>query len=137
MLPATRLNRVDLPAPFGPIRPVIEPRFTDSEQCRTATRPPKLLLTSWTSITISAATRAPPLDPALEFGRCEGLCAYVDQRVKRSQGREDRVGGRLVDREQDVVEGREPRQRLDVDIVRQSGQRILKEDERVEPALGD
>src|SRR3569623_1450059 len=59
ILPATRMNRVDLPAPLGPIRPVTDPRFTCSEQLRTAASPPKLLLTFWTSITASV-TRPPP-----------------------------------------------------------------------------
>src|SRR3569833_3392993 len=59
ILPATRSNRVDLPATLGPIRPVPDPRFTCSEQLRTAASPPKLLLTFWTSITASV-TRPPP-----------------------------------------------------------------------------
>ena len=57
MLPATMLNRVDLPAPLGPIRPVTEPRATLSEQLETAVSPPKLLLTFPTSMTASKATR--------------------------------------------------------------------------------
>jgi hypothetical protein len=36
---------VDLPAPFGPINPVIDPRSTLSEQLLTARKPPKRLLT--------------------------------------------------------------------------------------------
>src|ERR1700749_2702138 len=65
ILPATRLNSVDLPAPFGPISPVTEPRATLSEQFFTAAKPPKLLLTFWTSITASKATPPPSDIPGL------------------------------------------------------------------------
>ena len=44
-VPATMLNSVDLPAPFGPISPVIEPFSTFSEQSSTASKLPKRLLT--------------------------------------------------------------------------------------------
>ena len=43
--PAMMLNRVDLPAPFGPIRPVIDPAATVSEQSSTAVRPPNRFVT--------------------------------------------------------------------------------------------
>jgi hypothetical protein len=59
MLPATRLNSVDLPAPFGPMSPVIEPRSTRSEQLLTARKPPKRLLTFCTSMTASKDTPPP------------------------------------------------------------------------------
>ena len=39
--PAIRLNSVDLPAPFGPIRPTISPRPTEIETSLLAIRPPK------------------------------------------------------------------------------------------------
>jgi hypothetical protein len=58
--PAMMLNRVDLPAPFGPISPVIEPRATASEQPSTAWMPPKLLLRFSTWIMPCAPRDAPP-----------------------------------------------------------------------------
>ena len=39
--PAIRLNKVDLPAPFGPIRPTISPRPTEIDTSLLAIRPPK------------------------------------------------------------------------------------------------
>src|SRR5205085_11795974 len=39
--PAIRLNKVDLPAPFGPIRPTISPRPTEIETSEFAVRPEK------------------------------------------------------------------------------------------------
>ena len=44
-----RLNKVVFPAPFGPIRPVIDPSSTFREQPATAVRPPKLFSNFWTS----------------------------------------------------------------------------------------
>src|SRR4051794_25686404 len=73
ILPATRLNRVDLPAPFGPINPVTDPRSTCSEQLFTASSPPKRLVTPCTSITRSEAT-LPPL--SLGFSGLPALLAY-------------------------------------------------------------
>jgi hypothetical protein len=62
--PATMLNSVVLPAPLGPIRPVIEPSSTDIEQSSTASRLPNRLDTFRTSM-IGAMTRRPPGFPAL------------------------------------------------------------------------
>ena len=53
------VEQVVLPAPFGPISPVIEPRSTDSEQLSTASRLPKRLLTLWTSMMFGIAARSP------------------------------------------------------------------------------
>ena len=39
--PAIKLNKVVFPEPFGPIIPVIVPRFTLREQSETAAKPPK------------------------------------------------------------------------------------------------
>src|SRR6056297_2236328 len=48
--PATMLNSVVLPAPLGPISPVIEPFSIDSETPSTARMPPKFLATFSTVI---------------------------------------------------------------------------------------
>ena len=48
MAPEIRLNSVVLPAPFGPISPVIAPSDTSSEQWSTARTPPNSLTTSRT-----------------------------------------------------------------------------------------
>ena len=42
-MPAIVLNKVVLPAPFGPISPVIEPLVTCIEALLTAFKPPKFL----------------------------------------------------------------------------------------------
>jgi hypothetical protein len=52
------LNSVDLPAPFGPISPVIDPRRTRSEQSRTARMPPKDFTTDRTTMASSASARS-------------------------------------------------------------------------------
>ena len=62
--PAMRANSVVLPAPLGPIRPVIEPLSTVSETPFTATSPPKRLLTataaSIAQVSAGAGRRARP-----------------------------------------------------------------------------
>src|SRR5690606_4477582 len=57
--PATMLNMVVLPAPLGPIRPVIVPFSTFREQLSTASTCPKRLLTFLTSMSV---VTPPPLD---------------------------------------------------------------------------
>ena len=47
--PVTMLNSVVLPAPFGPMRPVMVPLRTCSEHSLTARRPSKLFVTACTS----------------------------------------------------------------------------------------
>src|SRR6266568_5245053 len=47
--PAIRLNKVDLPAPFGPIRPTSSPRSILIEMSRLATSPPNRCVTCCTS----------------------------------------------------------------------------------------
>src|SRR5579859_6484983 len=49
MKPVARLNSVVLPAPFGPISAVIDPRSTSKVAPSTALRPPKLLTRSRTA----------------------------------------------------------------------------------------
>ena len=49
MAPDTRLNSVVLPAPFGPMSPVIASGTISSEQWSTARTPPKSFTTSRTS----------------------------------------------------------------------------------------
>src|SRR5438874_8229871 len=47
--PVTTLNRVVLPAPFGPINPVTRPSSADSDASSSAMLPPKRTLTPRTS----------------------------------------------------------------------------------------
>src|SRR5690349_25059666 len=47
--PLTRLNSVVLPAPFGPMSAVIEPRLTSKPALSTACRPPKRFRTPSTT----------------------------------------------------------------------------------------
>src|SRR4051794_2894029 len=49
--PVSRLNSVVLPAPFGPISPVIPPRWTSRWSTATAVRPPKVRITPSTTTT--------------------------------------------------------------------------------------
>src|SRR4029453_10006251 len=49
MAPAMTLRRVDFPAPFGPINPVIVPRLTLNEQSSTARLPPNAFVMGGTS----------------------------------------------------------------------------------------
>ena len=56
--PAMQLKQVVLPAPFGPIRPVIEPRATSNVAPSTAMWPPKRLTRPETSS--STSTRVVP-----------------------------------------------------------------------------
>ena len=53
--PVTRLKVVDLPAPFGPIKPMISPAFTSKLTSLTATRPPNSLRALSTISSVSPA----------------------------------------------------------------------------------
>src|SRR5437660_5921505 len=77
--PVTTLNRVVLPAPLGPMRPVTAPALDSSETPPRACTPPKLTLTSSTRNTGRLLhhvggcggvrltwARGPPVPPALE-----------------------------------------------------------------------
>ena len=55
MRPARQLNRVVLPAPFGPMSPVIDPSGTVNETPSTARWPPKALVSEW-AVSISERT---------------------------------------------------------------------------------
>jgi len=74
--PLTTLKSVVLPAPFGPISPVIEPSPTDSVHSASASTPPKRLVMP---VTVSSGAVAAPsvaprmirliLDPSYQFAR--------------------------------------------------------------------
>ena len=90
--PVTRLKVVDLPAPFGPIRPTISPARTSKLTSLTATRPPNSLRTACTSSTTSPARgrgalgqrrRVGPVDLA----RARRGSARVDERPRRRRAR--------------------------------------------------
>jgi hypothetical protein len=53
------------------------------------------------------------------------------------RAREHEIGRCAVAGDRDVVENRDPQQRLDVDVVRVRGERIGEEDHQVDAALGD
>src|SRR5436853_4512965 len=55
--PVIALNSVVLPAPFGPINPVIQLASTDKDAASTAVSPPKMTVTASTS---SNPTSRPP-----------------------------------------------------------------------------
>src|SRR5690606_16784418 len=122
ILPATMLNRVDLPAPFGPISPVIDPLATFSEQSETAFRPPKLLETFSTSMSASTDCPSPivlVLHPSRGFFRHLVISTGPGQcrpGSRRAQSAQQRIGRRHIVGQQHVVQDRQPRQRLDVDV---------------------
>ena len=70
--PATTLKRVVLPAPFGPMSPVIEPSAIDSEAPSTARNPPKRLWRSRTSIIDSPSAGALAAPSSVSDG--PGMC---------------------------------------------------------------
>ena len=58
--PDTRLKSVVLPAPLGPISPVMVPGMISREQWSTARTPPKSLTTSRTCSTGAVSVTSPP-----------------------------------------------------------------------------
>src|SRR5688500_13806914 len=63
--PVSRLNSVVLPAPLGPIRPVMPPRWTSRWSTDTAVRPPKVRVTP--STTIAGSGLAMPTSQGRSF----------------------------------------------------------------------
>jgi hypothetical protein len=81
------LNSVVLPAPFGPMRPVIEPSPTDSVHPASAATPPKRLVMP---VTVSSwAVTAPPWRAASNAARLVEIAAY-----HRAHGLRDNAPGR-------------------------------------------
>lgn len=79
-MPLITSNAVVLPAPLGPMRPVIDPSTTSKEQARTASTPPYALLIAFTSRSplmralrsemVAGASRLPPVWIAGAAWRC-------------------------------------------------------------------
>src|ERR1043166_1052663 len=65
MSPATQLKKVDLPAPFGPIRPTISPSLTSRLAFDSATKLPKLRETSRALSSMAHRDGFTPAQPAL------------------------------------------------------------------------
>src|SRR5215475_14403701 len=61
MSPAMQLKKVDLPAPFGPIRPMISPVSTVRSAPATARKLPKAFETFFASSSMTTPPRPPPL----------------------------------------------------------------------------
>src|SRR5690606_21800541 len=72
-LPAIRLNSVVLPAPLAPITPTVSPDSTDRDTSDSAMRPPKALLTPWTSRSMvgQPPARGDPLEDAAGYEKHE------------------------------------------------------------------
>src|ERR1700712_4057121 len=83
------LNRVDLPEPFGPITPVIEPRFTLRLASSRATRPPKCFETRSTTRISSDAASA--MTPSLLAARREPLQVAARDRQPRPGATGDEI----------------------------------------------
>src|SRR5450631_4455414 len=76
--PVMALNRVVLPAPFGPMRPVVFPRATEKLALSSACRPPKVARMSlisarprnlWADLTINRPHREAAGDRRCSLGR--------------------------------------------------------------------
>ena len=63
--PARQLKRVVMPAPFGPIRPVIVPFLIVKDTSSTARLPPKVLVIDWA---VSMSGTESPIGPCCEGG---------------------------------------------------------------------
>jgi hypothetical protein len=61
------LNRVVLPAPFGPMIPVISPDATEKETSCKAVRPPNILVIP----SILSTLKKSPLTPLFQRGKLE------------------------------------------------------------------
>ena len=83
--PVSRLNIVDLPAPFGPIRPRISPASSSKLSSLTATRPPKRRSAARTS---AAARPAPAASGAEAAGPARAPGAFGLGRRRRDERRE-------------------------------------------------
>src|SRR6201999_831715 len=64
--PAMQLKKVDLPAPFGPIKPTISPASTRRLASASAVKPPNARLTPCASSSMGALRRAPRAGEAAE-----------------------------------------------------------------------
>src|SRR5579871_861460 len=72
--PVRQLNRVDLPAPLGPIRPRMSPSSTATEALSTALKAPNALVMSRASISMAAywlGPARPPCEQRQQAGRQE------------------------------------------------------------------
>src|SRR5690348_10163167 len=82
--PVTRLNRVVLPAPFGPISPTISPSRTSNDTPSTARSPPKVRDSPETSST------APPPEQWTAGPSREHRAEYAAREIRRDED-EDRA----------------------------------------------
>src|ERR1700681_3773024 len=71
MIPAIKRKSVDLPAPLGPIRRKISPAVISKSTSRTATKPPKRLLTRRALRSGSATAFYQPIEQAEQPARLE------------------------------------------------------------------
>src|ERR1043166_5108673 len=119
MSPATQLKKVDLPAPFGPIRPTISPSLTSRLAFDSATKLPKLRETSRALSSMAHRDGFTPAQPALrhlapEIEQPAGLeprqdhddAAVEDVGEPRAAAAEQRVGHGLQRNEDDGAEQR-------------------------------
>src|SRR3954451_5144124 len=84
MSPAMQLKKVDLPAPFGPISPMISPCSTSSVASDSATRLPKLRETFLALSSIRLGFRGP--DTPLPDSK--HLAAEIDQTARLETGQD-------------------------------------------------
>src|ERR1700761_5161664 len=137
--PAMQLKKVDLPAPFGPIRPMLAPSATVRSALRTAKKLPNALETPFASSSMAR----PPLgrDAMPELVETAGLeareqhddAAIDDVGEARARAAEPGVGGRLQ-RHQNQRADQRPEQRAGT--TERSRDQHLHRDEQADPALG-
>src|SRR5215471_7704589 len=119
MSPATQLKNVDLPAPFGPIRPTISPSFTSRLAFDSARKLPKLRETSRALSSMAHRDGFAAARPALrrsmpQIEQAAGLeprqdhddAAVEDVGEPRAAAAEQRIGHGLQRNENDAAEQR-------------------------------
>src|SRR6185437_3920999 len=136
--PARQLKKVDLPAPFGPIRPMISPSATVRSALRTAKKLPNALETPFAS---SSMARPPPHRDAMpELVETAGLetreqhddAAIEDVGEAGARAAEPSVGGRLQ-RHQDQRADQGAEQRAGA--AERGGDQHLHRHEQADPTL--
>src|SRR6266851_669726 len=123
IVPASTAMNVDLPAPFGPISPVIWPRGTSSETPSTACMPSKWRCTSVaTSIGAASVAVAKHPDPRLETFRKHLVPLRPHSLGSEPQEPQDEKA------DENPLHRRDEVRRADVDVVVQEARHLLEAD---------
>src|SRR4029077_5390547 len=139
MSPAIQLKKVDLPAPFGPIRPMISPSATMRSAPRTAKKPPNAFeifsaLSSMRTPGQAGRDSVPQLVHAarLESGQQHDHAAIENVGESRGPAAEEGVGGSLQRHEN---EGADQRSKERAGPAERGNDHHLYRDENTKPAF--